>query len=50
MLFCVLPDSNTIYYTEKDEICANKPHHLRRAEAMGGITGQTYLASIQHII
>ena len=33
----------SIYYSTFNEICANKPHRLRRSEAMGGMGGQTIL-------
>ena len=37
----ILKTLNDNPYVAINEICANKPHHLRRSEAMGGIGGQT---------
>ena len=38
-----------MYYTIINEICANKPHRLRRAETIGENDGQTNQSLYWHI-
>ncbi len=35
-----------MHYAIINEICTNKPHRLRRAEAMGGNGGQKFITRL----